>query len=40
MGGRGLRRGIVPCARDGVAEGLIGLVDQLCAGFCFLVQCR
>ena len=35
-----LCRGIVSCARDGVAESLIGLVDQLCAGFRFLVQRR
>ena len=28
------------CACDGVAEGLIGLVDQLCPGFRFSVQGR
>ena len=39
MGGRRLCRGIVACARDGVTEGLIGLVDQLCPGFRLAVQC-
>ena len=38
MGGRGLCRGIVACTCDGVTEGLIGLVDQLCPDFCLAVQ--
>jgi len=32
--------GIVVRACNRVAEGLIGLVDQLCPGFCLAVQCR
>src|SRR6185295_5211191 len=40
VGGRWLCRGIVSCARDRVAQCLIGLVDQLCAGFRLPVQCR
>ena len=38
--GRGLDLGIVAGACDGVAEGLIGLVEQLCPGFRLAVQCR